>query len=125
MGDERAEYILPLRDLIDAGIHVSLATDNVPPTLFAPIGHAVSRLTDVGAVLGPGQCITRKEALAGASREGAWLSFEEDQKGTIEVGKLADLTVLSDDLLEIDAARIPDIISQLTITGGKIVHEYA
>jgi predicted amidohydrolase YtcJ len=125
MGDERAEQILPLRDLIDAGIHVSLATDNVPPTLFVPIGHAVSRLTDAGAVLGPGQCITRMEALAGASREGAWLSFEEDQKGTIEVGKLADLAVLSDDLLETDAARIPDITSQLTITGGKVVHEHA
>jgi len=123
MGDERAETILPLRDLIDAGIHVSLATDNVPPTMFVPIGHAVSRLTDAGTVLGPGQCITRKEALACASREGAWLSFEEDQKGTIEVGKLADLAILSEDVLETEADRIPDITSMLTITGGQIVHE--
>jgi predicted amidohydrolase YtcJ len=123
MGDERAEHIMPLRGLIDAGVHVSLATDNVPPTMFVPIGHSVSRLTDEGNVLGPGQCITRMEALACASREGAWLSFEEDQKGTIEVGKLADLAVLSDDLLEVDEARIPDITSELTVTGGRIVHE--
>lgn len=123
LGEEGAERVLPLRDLIDAGVHVSLATDNVPPTLFVPIGHAVSRLTDAGHVLGPGQRISRMEALGCASREGAWLSFEEDEKGTIEPGKLADLAILSDDLLECDAARIPEICADLVLTGGKIVFE--
>ncbi len=123
MGEAATEQILPLRDLIDAGVHVSLATDNVPPTMFVPIGHAVSRLTDAGQPLGPGQCISRLEALACASREGAWLSFEEDSKGTIEVGRHADLAILSDDLLEIDAARIPDICADVTVTAGDVVFE--
>ena len=122
-GEAGAERVLPLRDLIDAGIHVSLATDNVPPTMFWPISHAVSRRTDAGRVLGPGQRVGRLEALACASREGAWLSFEEDRKGTIEPGKLADLAILSDDLLEVEEDRIPDIRADLTITGGQVVFE--
>ncbi len=123
MGEAATDQILPLRDLIDAGVHVSLATDNVPPTLFVPIGHAVSRLTDAGKVLGPGQAISRHEALACASREGAWLSFEEDSKGTIEVGRHADLAILSEDLLDVDAARIPDIRADVTVTAGKVVYD--
>lgn len=122
-GDAGVERVLPLRDLMDAGVHVSLATDNVPPTMFVPIAHAVSRLTDAGNVLGPGQALTRMEALASASREGAWLSFEETDKGTIEVGKYADMAILSEDLLECDAARIPDIVADMTMTGGEVVYE--
>jgi len=125
VGDAGTHNILPLRDLLDAGIHVSLATDNVPPTMFVPIAHAVSRLTDAGKPLAPGQCISRLEALACASREGAWLSFEEDSKGTIEVGRHADLAILSDDLLDVDAARIPDITADVTVTAGQVVYEHA
>ncbi|MCR9175219.1 MAG: amidohydrolase [Alphaproteobacteria bacterium] len=123
LGEDRVGQVLPLRDLVDAGVHVSLATDNVPPSLFVPIGHAVSRLTEQGRVLGPDQKLSRMEALAAASREGAWLSFEEDEKGTIEPGKLADLAVLSEDLLEADEARIPGIVSDLTVTGGRVVFD--
>lgn len=123
MGDEEAERVLPLRDLLDAGVHVSLATDNVPPTMFVPIGHAVSRMTDAGKPIGPGQSLSRLEALACASREGAWLSFEEEQKGTIEIGKLADVAILSEDLLEVEADRIPRIEADLTVMGGEVVFE--
>ena len=123
LGEEGVERVLPMRDLIDAGIHVSLGTDNVPPTMFVPISHAVSRLTDAGKVLGPGQRISRIEALACASRDGAWLSFEEEQKGTIEQGKYADLAILSEDLLDVDEARIPEICADVTITAGKVVYE--
>ncbi len=123
LGDNGVERVLPLRDLIEAGIHVSLATDNVPPTMFEPISHAVSRKTDAGKMLGPGQRVSRMEALACASKEGAWLSFEEDQKGTIETGKLADLAILSDDLLETEEENIPDICADLTVTGGAVTFE--
>ena len=113
-----------MRDLIDAGIHVSLATDNVPPTLFHPIWHVVSRKTEeTGERLGDAQALSRTEALSCASREGAWLSFEEDVKGTLEVGKYADLAILSDDLLTMAEDDIPDITSVLTMTGGRVVHE--
>jgi predicted amidohydrolase YtcJ len=123
LGDAGSEQVLPLRDLLDAGVHVSLATDNVPPTLFLPIWHAVARLPDGSTQpLGPGQRISRVEALACASREGAWLSFEEDRKGTLEAGKFADFAVLSDDPLSVDEAAIPGITADITVTGGRIVH---
>ena len=123
LGDEGAERVLPMRDLIDAGVHVSLATDNVPPTLLLPIAHVVTRKTDAGRPLGASQAISRIEALAAASREGAYLSFEEDVKGTIEIGKYADLAILSEDLLTCPEDQIAGIRSVATITGGRVVHE--
>jgi predicted amidohydrolase YtcJ len=124
LGASEVDRILPMRDLVNAGIHVSLATDNVPPTLFHPIWHVVSRKTEeTGERLGDAQALSRTEALACASREGAWLSFEEDVKGTLQPGKYADLAILSDDLLTMAEDDIPDITSVLTMTGGRIVHE--
>ena len=123
-GQENVDQILPKRDLLDAGIHVSLATDNVPPSLFHPIWHVVSRKTEeTGGRLGKEQALSRMEALGCASREGAWLSFEEDIKGTLEPGKLADLAILSDDPLTIDEDQIPNIEASLTMTGGRVVHD--
>ena len=122
-GDIAMEQVVPMRDLLDAGVHVSLATDNVPPTLFEPIWHVIARRTEgAGRVLGPGQAISRKEALACASREGAWLSFDESFKGTLEPGKAADICVLNEDLLTVDEDQIRNIESDLTITGGRVVH---
>lgn len=122
LGEAGVERVLPMRDLIEAGIHVSLATDNVPPTLLLPIYHVVSRMTEKGRRLGPSQAISRMEALAAASREGAYLSFEEDVKGSIEPGKYADCALLSEDILTCDENRIASASSTLTITGGRVVH---
>ncbi len=122
-GEAGGERVLPMRDLIEAGVHISLATDNVPPTLFAAMWHVVARETQDGDTpLGPEQRLTPMEALAAASREGAWLSFEEDLKGTLEPGKLGDLCILSEDLLSVEPARIPHIVSDVTITGGRVVY---
>ncbi len=123
LGPDGEETVVPMRDLIDAGVHVSLATDNVPPTLFVPISQVVGRRTEGGdRPIGAGQAISRVEALAAASREGAWLSFEETEKGTLEVGKFADLAILSEDLLTVEEEGISAITSDVTITGGKVVH---
>lgn len=122
LGDAGAGTVLPMRDLLDAGIHVSLATDNVPPSLFVPIWHVVSRRTEGGiGPLAPEQAISRREALACASREGAWLSFEENDKGTIEPGKYADIAVLATDPLDVPEASLPEVVADLTITGGRVV----
>jgi hypothetical protein len=123
LGGARCEQVLPMRDLIDAGIHVSLATDNVPPILCAAIGHVVTRRTDKGRQIGPGQAISRLEALAAASREGAYLTFEEDEKGTLEPGKLADLAILGEDMLTVPEERIAGIAADVTVTGGRVVFE--
>ena len=125
LGEDGAAHVLPMRGLLDAGVHVSLATDNVPPSLFVPIWHVVARRTEGGGgrVLAPEQAISRLEALACASREGAWLSFEEDFKGTLEPGKAADLAILGEDLLTVEEERIPEIVADLVITDGRIVFE--
>jgi hypothetical protein len=120
---EKVDNVLPLRRLMDAGVHVSLATDNVPPTLMVPIAHVVTRKTAGGQRIAPSQALSRMEALAAASREGAYLTFEEDEKGTIEPGKYADLAVLSEDLLTCPEEHIADTRSLTTITGGRIVYE--
>jgi predicted amidohydrolase YtcJ len=123
LGDSRSDRILPMRDLLDAGVHVSLATDNVPPTMFLPVWHVVARLPDGSTqLLGADQRISREEALACASREGAWLSFEEHSKGTLEAGRFADLAVLSEDPLSVDEAALATITADITVTGGRIVY---
>ncbi len=120
-GEAAGSRVLPMRDLIDAGVHVSLATDNVPPSLFHPIHHVTARLPRYGdRPLGPDQAISRAEALAAASREGAWLSFEEDFKGTLEVGKAADLAILDSDPLTCAEDALPEIAAAVTVVGGRV-----
>lgn len=117
------DTIVPLRSLREAGVHVALATDNVPTSLFWPIWEAVARRARAsGRVIAPAEKLSRAEALRAATLEGAYLTFEEDRKGSLEPGKLADLAVLSDDPLTCDEALIPHITAELTIVGGRVVH---
>ena len=122
LGPTGASRIAPLRALLAAGVHVALSTDNVPPSLFDAIHHAVTRKPRGGAEpVGPDQCLSREEALACASREGAYLTFEEDDKGTLELGKLADIAVLDQDALTAPEDALPDIRADLVIVGGEVV----
>jgi predicted amidohydrolase YtcJ len=126
LGPAGASRIAPLRALREAGVHVALATDNVPPSLFDPIHHAVTRKPrGATAPIGADQCLTREEALACASREGAYLTFEEGDKGTLEAGKLADIVVLDRDLLTAPEDTIPHIRADLVVVGGAVVLEPA
>jgi len=121
LGPAGASRIAPLRALREAGVHVALSTDNVPPSLFDAIHHAVTRKPRGAAEpVGPDQCLSREEALACASREGAYLTFEEDDKGTLEVGKLADIAVLDQDALTAPEDALPDIRADLVIVGGEV-----
>ena len=109
--------------MIDAGVHVALSTDNVPTSLFHPIWHCIARRNRQGEkVIAPDQIVSREQALRAATNEGAYLTFEEDKKGSIEVGKLADLAVLSADPLTCAEDDIRDITADITLTGGVIVH---
>ena len=121
---ERQRENTPLRDLIDAGIKVGLITDNVPISLFWPIWESVARLSRVtNERIAPEQAITRVEALRCATEHGAYLTFDEDKKGSLEPGKLADLAVLSADPLTVTESAIRDITADMTMVGGKIVHQ--
>jgi predicted amidohydrolase YtcJ len=71
------------------------------------------------------EALTMPEAIRGYTRNGAWLTFEEGIKGTLEPGKLADLVVLGEDILTIDPERVKDVKVDMTIVGGAILYERA
>ena len=126
VGTAHEDTIVPLRKLRAAGVHVALATDNVPVSLFHPVWHCVARLDRyAGRAIAPGQALTREEALRACTNEGAYLLRDEDRRGSLEPGKLADLAVLSDDPLACALARLPEITADLTLVGGRVVHERA
>ena len=92
---ERHREITPLRDLIDAGVTVGLATDNVPVSMLWPIWQSIARQDRVtNERVSPEQILTRAEALRCATHNNAFLTFDEDRKGSLEPGKLADLVIL-------------------------------
>ncbi len=123
---ERHREIAPLRSLLDAGVKVSLATDNVPVSLFLPVWQTIARTSfQSGQRIAPEEALSRAQALRCATANGAYLTFDEEKKGTLEAGKLADLVVLSDDPLTVEERKIADITSRMTMVGGKIVHETA
>jgi predicted amidohydrolase YtcJ len=121
---ERQRDINPLRSLAEAGVKVSLATDNVPVSPFLPMSQAIMRTSYQGKMrVAPDEALSRADALRCATTNGAYLTFDEDKKGSLEVGKLADLAVLSADPLTVEEGNIADIHSLMTMVGGRIVHE--
>ena len=126
LGPERENDIVPLKALLARGVHVALATDNVPTSLFYPVWQAVARRNlHSGARIGAAQALSREEALRCATIEGAWLTFDEDRKGSLEPGKLADMAVLDRDPLTCPEDSIKDTRAETTIMGGEVVYERA
>ena len=121
---ERHGEIVPLRSLLNAGVKVSLATDNVPVSPFLPIWQTVARTSyQTKERIGASEALSRADALRCATVGGAYLTFDENKKGSLEVGKLADVAVVSADPLVTEESSIPDTHSLMTMVGGRIVHE--
>ncbi len=121
---ERHAEINPLRSLLEAGVKVALATDNVPVSPFLPISQAVARTAyQTKERVAPQQALARADALRCATTNGAYLTFDEDRKGSLAPGKLADLAVLSADPLTVEEASLADIRALMTMVGGRMVHE--
>jgi predicted amidohydrolase YtcJ len=123
---ERMDYFIALRSMIDAGIKVSISSDS-PSAPFSPaamLDGCVNR-TDrtTGETVDQRQAITIEEALRLYTWNGAYSSYEEDEKGSIEVGKLADLVVLSEDILALPSEQIQDVRTDLTMIDGVIEYE--
>ncbi len=123
-GDVRAAYAIPIRALLDAGVHVGGGTDGpvVPVDPFLSMWWMTTRQTLNGYALGPEQAITAREALQLYTINNAVTMGVEQDRGSIEAGKLADLAVLSQDILSIPPDAIRDTKALLTILGGKVVH---
>jgi predicted amidohydrolase YtcJ len=123
LGEDRArEGAYVWRDLLDSGAIIAAGTD-APVEPVDPIADyhaAVTRLMKNGAYFYPEQSMTRKEALRARTIDAAYAAFEEDIKGSLEPGKLADITVLSKDILEVPAEKIPEARVLYTIVGGDV-----
>ena len=124
-GGERAAWTTPLRAYIDADIPVSLGTDSpiVPYDPWWVLHHFTTRETISGGVVGADQRVTRLEALRAATEGYAYLTFAEDEQGTLEVGKLADLAVTAEDYLTCADPCLETMRVDLTVVGGRIVWE--
>lgn len=119
----RLEHNNPVRSPMDHGIHVAISSDILPIGPLVGIYAAVTRKGMSGRVFGADEAITIEEAIAGYTIKGAYLGFEEDIKGSLEPGKLADMIVLSDDILTIDPQEIMDIEIEQTYVGGELVYQ--
>ncbi|MCD6263492.1 amidohydrolase family protein, partial [Candidatus Bathyarchaeota archaeon] len=126
LGPERAFYAKPLRNWIDHGIVVAAGTDSpvTPYHPFTSLWAAVARRTEVeGRRLGEEQRVTREEAIRMYTINSAYLSFEEDLKGSLEPGKLADIIILDRDILTCPEDEIREIKVLRTILGGRTVYK--
>ena len=124
MGPDRAAGISALRSATDRGIRFTVH-DDTPVTPVNPlqlVWVSVNRLTKTGQVLGPEERVTPLQALRAVTIDAAWQNFEEDIKGSIEPGKLADLVIVTDNPLTIDPEAIVEIEVLQTIVGGISVY---
>lgn len=124
MGEERASRMSPAASAHGRGIRFTIHCDApiVPMEPLRLVWSAVNRRTRSGFVVGPAERISVEQALRAVTIDAAFQHFEEDRKGSLEPGKLADLVVLSDNPLTVEPEAIADIRVLQTIVGGKRVH---
>jgi len=124
-GEDRAGWTTPLRAYMDAGIPVSLGTDApvVPYDPWWVLHHFTTRGTISAGVVGEDQRVSRLEALKAMTVEYAWLTFSEAQRGTLDVGKHADLIVTGENYLSCPDPCLETMEVDLTMMGGRIVWE--
>jgi len=125
IGPERLERYFPHRTYLEKGI-LSVGNSDwfvTSANIAQQIYGVVTRKGYSGEVIGPQQAISVKDALRLYTTNGAYASFEETVKGTIEPGKLADLVVLDRDILAIPEEEIKEVKVETTIVGGEIVYQ--
>ncbi|MGH8928050.1 MAG: amidohydrolase, partial [Acidimicrobiia bacterium] len=116
----------PLRDMVELGIPVGAGTDATVVSDYNPwrcLYWLVSgESVDGSPPRAEDQRLSREQALSLYTSGSAWFSSEEDQRGELKAGYLADLAVLSDDFFSVPDRLIPSITSDLTLVGGRVVH---
>ncbi len=128
IGPERIKYTYPFKTFLDNGVKLCFGSDWSVAPLDALYGiyAAVTRRTLDGKNPNgwlPEQKISVEEAIKCYTINNAYAAFEEDEKGSVEKGKLADFVVLGDDILKIDPVKIKDVKVKMTILGGEIIYK--
>ena len=126
-GEERSKYLYPYRSFIEHGIIASANSDyGGGPWHGDPIRGIyamITRKTEDGETVGSGQAVGLLDAIRCYTINGAYLGFDEDRLGSIEAGKLADLIVLSGNILETPVEKIPELRVDQTIVDGVTVYK--
>jgi len=123
LGEAYCEVAIPLRDWLDGGVPIAQSTDWGPHEPLFTLWQSLARHAGAsGRVIGAGQRITREEAIRCYTQHGAWALKMEHLLGSVEVGKRADLIVLSGDPSRCAEDEIPELAVELTMLDGEIVH---
>jgi predicted amidohydrolase YtcJ len=124
LGPERAARISPMRSAQRRGLRFNLHNDSpvVPPDILRLVWSAAARRTRTNQVLGADQSISVLDALRAVTLDAAYAHFEEDSKGSIAAGKLADLVVLSKDPTAIPLEELLLIKVEATLKDGIVIH---
>ena len=124
-GQDRLQCVYPLGSLMKRGIVAGLSSDApvIDPNPLTGIYFAVTRKTPTGQTIAPQEAVSVMQAIRAYTLNGAYASFEEGIKGSIEPGKLADLVVLSDDILKIPPKKNLGIKVDLTMVDGKVAYQ--
>lgn len=120
---DRLEHNNPLKTPMNHGVHVAISSDILPMGPMVGIYAAVTRKGMSGEVYAAEEALTVMEALKAYTIDGAYLNFEEAEKGSIERGKLADMIVLDRDILTVAPDHIMEIVVEQTWLGGKLVYQ--
>jgi predicted amidohydrolase YtcJ len=123
-GKEQAQYISPMRDAIDKGLHPTNHTDFyvAPLDQMFMLWSAVNRVSRAGAEVGPDQRVTPLEGLKSMTIWAAEQYGEQESKGSLEPGKLADLVILSGNPLTVNPMEIKDVKVVETIKEGRTIY---
>ena len=123
-GPQRSRELYRFQTLLKRGIRLGFSSDApvAEPNPLIGIRDAVCRRTLSGKEFGPAECLTAEQALALYTREAAYFSFEEKDRGTLEEGKWADFVVLDKDPTQVAPEEIPNCRVKMTVVGGKIVY---
>jgi len=123
---ERIDYMFAARSYLDAGLRPVIGSDapTCDESVMRGLDGTINRIDrKTGELVGPKQKISMREAVRLYTINGAYASFEDDIKGSIEVGKLADLVILSEDIMTYPQEKIMDIQVDMTMIDGKIVYK--
>jgi predicted amidohydrolase YtcJ len=124
-GNERLERMFAAKSFLEAGVKIAAHSDHpcAPYPPLMAIHGLVNRKTKAGKPIGQKQKISVMDALKLYTIHSAYQQFDEDKLGSIEEGKLADMVVLGENILEIETEKIKDIPIEMTIIEGQIVYQ--